>query len=115
MEERVDWSWELNEHFVNTVRTIASNLGKSAIVTIDGEDYAYPIAKTVVRDGFFKWYVEIEDEPFGNIEKAVIVNENNIPILSGEGIIEKGDDGWHLAFKIYITPKVENDEVEGDD
>lgn len=108
MQEFNNFTYKIEDFYVDEIRRLAATIAKKAIVTIDGQEYEYPITKTVIRYGFLKHYIEIEDEPVGNIEKAVLVNENGIPLITGEGLIEKGDDGWQIAFKMYV--KVEDDE-----
>lgn len=89
--------------FENLLLQHASKHVKSAIVTINGTEYEFPITKTVVRDGFFKHYVEIEDEPSGTIEKAVAVDEYKRPLMTQEPMFNKGDDGWQIAFKVKVS------------
>lgn len=108
IELSVDFTYKIENFYVDEARRLIATIAKKAIVTINGVEYEYPITKTVIRDGFLKHYIEIEDEPVGNIEKAVLVNENGVPLVTGEGLIEKGDDGWQIAFKMYV--KVEDDE-----
>lgn len=103
-----NFAYRIEDFYIDEARRLIATIAKKAIATIEGIEYEYPITKTVIRDGFLKHYIEIEDEPIGNIEKAVLVNENNIPLITGEGFIEKGDDGWQMAFKMFI--KVEGDE-----
>ena len=107
-----NFTYKIEDFYVDEIRRLAATIAKKAIVTIDGQEYEYQITKTVIRDGFLKHYIEIEDEPVGNIEKAVLVNENGIPLITGEGLIEKGDDGWQIAFKMYVKAddKAEDDE-----
>lgn len=102
---------KIENFWVEEIRRRASTIAKKAIVTIDGQEYEYPITKTVIRDGFFKHYIEIEDEPVGNIKKAVLVNENGIPLYTDTTLIEKGDNGWQIAFKLYVTVKDGEDNV----
>lgn len=106
-----DFTYKIEDFYIDEARRLIATVAKKAIVTIEGIEYEYPITKTVIRDGFLKHYIEIEDEPYGNIEKAVLVNENGVPLIVGEGIIEKGDNGWQIAFKMFV--KVQ--EEEGDE
>ncbi|ARD47564.1 hypothetical protein [Sporosarcina sp. P33] len=106
-------TYEIQDFWVDEVRRLAATIAKKAIVTIAGEDYEYPITKTVERDGFFKHYIEVEDEPIGDIERTVLVNENNIPLAIGEGIIEKGDEGWQFAFKVFVSLDKKEGELNG--
>lgn len=101
----------IENFWVEEIRRRASNIAKKAVVTIEGQEYEYPIAKTVIRDGFFKHYIEIEDEPVGNIEKAVLVNENDVPLYTDTTLIEKGDDGWQIAFKLFVLVKDGDDDA----
>ena len=103
-----EFTYKIEPFYVDEIRRLAATIAKKAIVTIEGVEYEYPITKTVIRDGFFKHYIEIEDEPVGNIEKAVLVNENGVPLTTAEGLIEKGDNGWQFAFKMFV-------EVKGDE
>jgi hypothetical protein len=106
--------YQIETFYVDEVRRLAATVAKKAFITIEGVEYEYPIVKTVIRDGFLKHYIEIEDEPVGNIEKAVLANENNVPLITGEGIIEKGDDGWQLAFKLFVeVAQEEGGEING--
>ncbi len=105
-----NFSYKIEDFYIEEARRLIASVAKKAIVTIEGQDYEYPIAKTVIRDGFLKHYIEIEDEPYGNIEKAVLVNGNGVPLITGEGIIEKGDDGWQIAFKMFVSVQEEEDE-----
>lgn len=93
---------EIKSFYVDEIRRRAAAIAKKATVTIAGVDYNYPITKTVIRDGFFKHYIEIEDEPVGNIEKAVLLDENNIELYVDDTLIEKGRDGWQIAFKTFL-------------
>lgn len=104
-----NFQYKIDKFYEEESRRLIATIAKKALVTIEGIEYAYPITKTVIRDGFLKHYIEIEDEPIGNIEKAVLVNENNIPLITGEGIIEKGDDGWQMAFKMFVLVKEEGE------
>lgn len=103
-----EFTYKIEPFYVDEARRLIATIAKKAIVTVEGQEYEYPITKTVIRDGFLKHYIEIEDEPVGDIQKAVLVNENGVPLITGEGLIEKGDDGWQIAFKMYV--KVEDDE-----
>lgn len=105
----MNFDFTIEPFMVDEVRRLAAGLGKEAIVTIEGQDYTYPITKTVPRDGFFKHYIEVEDEPVGNIERAVLVNESGIALMTGTGLIEKNDEGWQLAFKAYVTLQVKEE------
>lgn len=89
--------------FEDLIRQDASKHIKKAIITINGFDYEYPIIKTVIRDGFFKHYIEVEDEPVGTIEKAVAVDEFGRALMTEVVNFEKGDDGWQMAFKIKVN------------
>lgn len=110
-EEIKSWEWSIQPFYQNVMRNMASSIAKDAAVVIEGEEYVYPITKTVIEGNFFKHYIEIEDEPIGNIEKVTLRNENQIALAIGEGLIEKDDEGWHMAFKLYFEEK----EVEQDD
>lgn len=104
-EEIKNWEWAIMPFYTNVMRNMASSIAKDAAVTIDGQTYSYPITKTVIEDNFFKHYIEIQDEPIGNIERIVLRNENEIPLAEGYGLIEKDDEGWHMAFKLYFEEK----------
>ncbi|MEK4713484.1 hypothetical protein [Sporosarcina sp. FSL K6-5500] len=103
------FEFKIEEYWVEEIRRLAATIAKKAIITIAGQEYEYPITKTVIRDGFLKHYIEIEDEPVGDIEKAVLVNENNVPLASGTGLIEKGDEGWQFAFKAFVLLQEERE------
>ncbi|RIJ63595.1 hypothetical protein [Rummeliibacillus sp. POC4] len=105
-----DFTYKINEFYAEESRRLIASIAKKAFITINGAEYEYPITNTVIRDGFLKHYIEIEDEPAGNIEKAVLVNENGIPLVTGTGIIEKGDDGWQIAFKMFVKVQEEGAE-----
>lgn len=107
------FEFKIEPYWVDEIRRLAETIAKKAIVTIEGQEYEYPITKTVNRDGFFKHYIEVEDEPVGNVERIILTNEFNVPLASGNGIIEKGDDGWQFAFKVFVELKEE--EGDGDD
>ena len=109
----MSFEFHIEPYFVDEIRRIATTIAKKAIVTIAGEDYEYLITKTVNRDGFFKHYIEIEDEPVGDIERAVLVNEHDIPLASGEGLIEKDDEGWQFAFKVFVSLETKEGAVNG--
>lgn len=96
--------------FEELIRLEASKHIKKAIVTINGQQHEYPVTKTVIRDGFFKHYIEVEDEPVGVIEKAVAVDENGQELIVQELNFDKGDDGWQMAFKVLIVAKDEEEE-----
>lgn len=104
-EEIKEWEWSIEPFYGNVMRNMASSVAKDAEVVIDGIEYVYPIVKTVIEDIFFKHYIEIEDEPIGNIESITLRNENEIALAKGEGLIEKDDEGWHMAFKLYFEEK----------
>lgn len=97
------FEFKIENYWVDEIRRMAATIAKKAFVTIDGEEYAYPITKTVNRDGFFKHYIEVEDEPVGDIERIVLTTEHDVPLATGTGLIEKGDDGWQFAFKAFVT------------
>lgn len=109
------FDYKIEDFWVDEIRRLAATVAKKAFVTISGQEYEYPITKTVIRDGFLKHYIEIEDEPVGDIEKAVLVNENNVPLATGVGVIEKGDEGWQFAFKAFVLleDKKEGEVVAG--
>lgn len=107
-----EFTYKIENFYIDEARRLIATIAKKAIVTIEGIEYEYSITKTVIRDGFLKHYIEIEDEPVGNIEKAVLVNENGIQLVTGEGIIEKGDDGWQIAFKMFVKVQEEGAEQE---
>lgn len=104
-EEIKEWEWSIEPFYGTVMRNMASSVAKDAAVVIDGQEYIYPITKTVIEDNFFKHYIEIEDEPIGDIEKITLRNENEIALSTGVGLIEKGNEGWHAAFKIYFEEK----------
>lgn len=106
------FNYAINDFYVEEARRLMATIAKKAMVTINGSEYEYPVVKTVIRDGFLKHYIEIEDEPIGDIEKAILMNENNIPLVTGEGLIEKGDDGWQIAFKLFVEVKSDEHEEE---
>lgn len=104
-EEIKEWEWSIQPFYENVMRNMASSIAKDAAVVIDGQEYVYPIIKTVIEANFFKHYIEIEDEPIGNIESITLRNENEIALATGVGLIEKEDEGWHMAFKLYFEEK----------
>lgn len=93
---------KIENFYIEEIRRRAASIAKKAIVTIAGEDYEYPIVKTVIRNGFFKHYISVEDEPVGDIERAVLVNENGIPLQTDDTLIEKGRNGWMISFKVFL-------------
>lgn len=95
--------------FEDLIRRDAARHIKKAIVTIDGEDYEYPITKTVIRDGFFKHYIEVEDDPIGTVEKAVAVDEFGRALITQNPNFLKGDEGWQMAFKVSVKIQEEGD------
>lgn len=101
----MEWKTEILPFWIDDIRRDAAKKPQNAIVTIEGQDYTYPVTKTVVRDGFLKVYIEVEDEPVGNVTKALLVNANNVPLARGSGLIEKGDEGWQFSFKLFVTMK----------
>lgn len=107
------FKFEILPYYVDEIRRLAETIAKKAVVTIEGEDYDYPITKTVNRDGFFKHYIEVEDEPVGNIEKIVLLNEFDVPLAEGIGLIEKDDEGWQFAFKVFVTLEEKEDGLNG--
>lgn len=96
------FEWITEPFYIDEIRILAAKIATKAIVTIAGEEYTYPITKTVNRDGFFKHYIEVEDEPVGDVTEIVLVNENDVPLARGKGLIEKGSKGWQFAFKRYV-------------
>ncbi len=109
-EEIKSWEWAIQPFYENVMRNMASSIAKDAAVVIDGEEYVYTITKTVIEDNFFKHYIEIEDEPIGSIQSVTLRNENEIPLAVGSGLIEKDDEGWHMAFKLYFEEKKVSDD-----
>lgn len=107
------FTYEVLPYYVDEIRRLAETIAKKAVVTIEGVEYDYPITKTVNRDGFFKHYIEVEDEPVGNIERIVLMNENDIPLAEGTGLIEKDDEGWQFAFKVFVTLQEKEGELNG--
>ena len=105
--------WTAEPFYIDEGRRLFASIAKKAVVTIDGEEYEYPITKTVNRDGFYKHYIEVEDEPVGDITEIVLMNENNIPLARGKGLIEKGSKGWQFSFKRYVLLE-ERGETDGD-
>lgn len=93
---------KIEDFYVEEMRRLAAGIAEKAIITIEGEDYEYPIVKTVIRDGFFKHYIEVEFDPSGNIEKSILVNENGIPLYTDNTLIEKGRNGWQISFKTFL-------------
>lgn len=109
------FDFKIKPYWVDEIRRLAESIAKKAVVTINGQEYEYPITKTVNRDGFFKHYIEIEDEPVGDIERIVLTNEYDVPLASGTGLIEKDDEGWQFAFKVFVTLQEEEEgEVIGE-
>ncbi|MEK5069825.1 hypothetical protein [Sporosarcina sp. FSL K6-1508] len=102
-----------NEYYIEEGRRRFASIADYAIITIDGEGYEYPIAATVERDGFFKHYFEVEDEPVGNIERIELFTQSGASLGSGNGYIEKGDDGWQIAIKLFVVLKEEASEDAG--
>lgn len=103
------------DFYIEEGRRRFADIAKKAIITIEGIEYEYPITKTVIRDGFFKHYIEIEFDPAGDIQLAVLVNENGIELYADDTLIQKGRKGWQIAFKTFLlisdeeppeTPKV---------
>jgi len=109
--ERLTVIVEANEAFRELILIDAAKHIKQALVTVNGVETVFPITKTVIRDGFFKHYVELEDEPIGTVEKVIVTNENGIHLGVAFPDYEKGDDGWQMAFKwlVDIKQKVEDD------
>ena len=107
------FNWETEDFYIDEGRRLFATIAKRAIVTIDGTDHEYPITKTVIRDGFFKHYIEVEDEPVGDITSVILVNENNVPLARGEGLIEKGSKGWQFAFKRFVLMEEEETANDG--
>ena len=95
--------------FEDLIRQEAARHIKKAIVTINGQEYEYPVTKTVIRDGFFKHYIEVSDEPAGVIEKAVAIDEYGRALITQEPHFDKGDDGWQIAFKVVVQIKEDED------
>lgn len=101
---------EANETFRELILLDAAKHIKQALVIVNGEEHLFPITKTVIRDGFFKHYIELEDEPIGTVEEVRVLNENGVPLGVAYPMYEKGDDGWQMAFKwkVTIEQKVED-------
>ncbi|MEK4025774.1 hypothetical protein [Sporosarcina sp. FSL W7-1283] len=112
MDERETIRFVPNEFYIDTGRHLFASIANYAMITIAGAEYRYPIASTVIRDGFFKHYFDVEDEPIGNIERLELYDVNGG--LLGEtvgGVIEKDDDGWSIAIKLFVI--LDETEVEG--
>ena len=101
-----------NDHYMDTGRRLFAGVADHAMITIAGEEYRYPIAETVIRDGFFKHYFDIEDEPIGNIEALTLYDAAGAELgsITG-GVIEKDDDGWSISIKLFVI--LEETELEG--
>lgn len=100
-----------NDYYLDEGRRRFADIADYAIITIDGENYQYPIAETVNRDGFFKHYFDVEDEPVGNIERIELFTESGASLGSGVGYIEKGDDGWQIAIKLFVLLREDKDDA----
>ena len=104
MEERRTIRFVPNEYYLEEARRRIAAIANYAMITINGEDYHYPIAASVNRDGFFKHYFDIEDEPVGDIEKLKLYDVNGAYLgETTDGIIEKDDNGWSISIKQFVT------------
>lgn len=103
-----EWKWTIKPFYKSVMKNMASSVAKDAVVTINGNEHVYPISKTVIENDFFKHYIEIEDEPIGDVDRIVLRNEDEAPLAVGEGNIEKDNEGWHMAFKFCFKEKVVN-------
>lgn len=88
-----------------------SQIIKKAFIRVDGVYYQYNIAKTVIRDGFYKLYFEVDSDPAGTIDRVVAVDDSNIPLWGDEFDVKKDDEGWHLAIKARLE-HIDETEVE---
>lgn len=112
MNERELIRFVPNEHYIDTGRRLFAGIADHAMITIAGEEYRYPIAETIIRDGFFKHYFDVEDEPIGDIEKLRLYDINGALLGETEGgVIEKDDEGWSISIKLFVI--LEESEVEG--
>lgn len=90
------------EAYTERALLAVSQIIKKAYIRVDGVYYLYNIAKTVIRDGFYKHYFEVDSDPVGNIDKAVAVDDAGVPLWGGNFDVKKDDEGWHLAIKARL-------------
>lgn len=74
-----------------------TNLAKKAMVTIDGQEEAFPISKTVREGDVIKRYIVLEDE-LGLITESRLVDSQGRTLESHSTNVEKGPDGFMIAF-----------------
>lgn len=74
---------------------------RSAVVTIDGNDVAYPIHKTLRDGNKLKKYVYLSSET-GRITHAKLVDANGRELQTKTMDVTKGKDGFVIAFVIDI-------------
>lgn len=89
-----------------------SQLIKKAYIRIDGSYYLYKISKTVIRDGFYKIYFEVDSDPVGHIDRVVAVDDAGVALWGGSFDVAKDDEGWHLAIKARLEHIDETQEGE---
>lgn len=101
------------ETYTERALLAVSQIIKKAYIRIDGVYYLYNIAKTVIRDGFYKHYFEIDSDPIGTIDKAVAVDDAGVPLWGGNFDVKKDDEGWHLAIKARLEHVDESNQTGG--
>lgn len=72
-------------------------------MVIDGQEIIRPITLRVMEDDFIKVYAEIEDEPAGIVERAILLDKYDRALHVKEVNFDKGYDGWHVAFKFKFA------------
>ena len=90
------------ETYTERALLAVSQIIKKAYIRVDGVYYLYNIAKTVIRDGFYKLYFEVDSDPVGRIDKVVAVDDVGVPLWGDNFDINKDDEGWHLAIKAQL-------------
>lgn len=90
------------QHYTAQALQAVSKLIKTAQIKINGVYYSYPITKTIIQDDFYKHYFEVDSDPAGNIQRAVALDVNGVPLWADDFDIQKDDNGWHLAIKASL-------------
>lgn len=90
---------EENKLLLSLVMQDTMNHFEKVKMIINGEEIICPITLRVFEDDYIKVYAEIEDEPAGMVEQAVLLDKYDRALHTKIVDFDKGTDGWHVAFK----------------
>lgn len=97
----------IHQLLVDLTLDFLQNVGKKAIVTIDGIDHEYDFKYTEIVGNTVKKYVYLSTEQ-GQVTNARVVDNQGRNLETYTASIEKGPDGFMVVF--YLTLEI-NGEV----